>query len=99
MQTMKMDATKLLSATALAFVLMAGAAAAQTTGTTTGTDTTGTYTGTSATDTSTGADSSSTVGTPNTGAGGSAAANGIVLGTAALLALGGAAYLAKKPAL
>ncbi|MBV9159071.1 MAG: hypothetical protein JO019_00535 [Candidatus Kaiserbacteria bacterium] len=75
-----MSAKKLLSATAIAFLLTAGAAAAQTTGSTT--DTTGT--------------ASTTVGTPNTGAGGDAMINTIVLATSAAIALGGAAILARR---
>ncbi len=59
-------------------------------------DTTGTSgTGTSVTGTSA-ASSSTTPGVPNTGAGGDATTNLAVLGVSALVAAGGAAYLARK---
>ena len=79
-----MELKKLASATALAFLLTAGAATAQTTGTSTATDTTGT------------SGAGSTVGTPNTGAGGDMAVNAIVLTTTGAIALGGAALLARR---
>jgi hypothetical protein len=85
-----MEIKKLASATALALLLMTGAAAAQTGSTT---DTTGTY---SATDTSGTAGTGATVGTPNTGAGGDMAMNAMLLTGAGAIALGGAAVLARK---
>lgn len=80
-----MELKKLAGATALAFLLTAGAAAAQTTGTgsTTATSTTGSGAG-------------STVGAPNTGAGGDMAVNAILLTTTGAIALGGAALLARR---
>lgn len=88
-----MNVTKLASATALALLLMTGAAAAQTYNTT-GTNTTGTS-GTGSTSGTTNT-SSSTVGTPNTGAGGDLATNAIALMTTGAVALGGAALLARR---
>lgn len=55
--------------------------------------------GVSAQTTGTGTDATSTVGTPNTGAGGQTGANLIVLAGSAALALGGAAYLARRRAI
>lgn len=91
-----LTASKLLGATALAFVLMTGAAAAQTTyDASATTDTaTGTATDTSGTMNTTGTDVTN-VGTPNTGAGGTAAETALVLGSAAALALLGGTYLGR----
>lgn len=59
------------------------------------TDTTGT--GTSVTDmTATGTGTGTTPGVPNTGAGGDAAANALVLAVTGLVALGGIGYLATR---
>jgi hypothetical protein len=71
------SAKKILSATALTFFLLAGAASAQT-----ATDTTDTL--------------DATVGTPNTGAGGSASENMLLMGISAAAALGGAAFLLSR---
>ncbi len=68
-----MSAKKFLSAAALAFLLTAGTANAQTS-----------------------TSSTTTVGTPNTGAGGNAAANLIILGSTAAIALAGLTYLSRR---
>lgn len=70
-----MSAKKVIGTAAVAFLLLAGPAAAQTT---------------------TGTTSTSTPGTPNTGAGGSAAANLIILGSTAAIALAGLTYLSRR---
>ena len=86
-----MAAKKIISAATLAFLLSAGAVAAQTTNPTS-TDTLGTV---QTTDTTSG---SSTPGTPNTGAGGDVAGNALLLSSSALVALAGILYvLTRRP--
>jgi len=75
-----MTVKKVISGTALAFLLTAGIAAAQATGTPGYPGTTGT---------------STPIGTPNTGAG-DIATNVALLGTSALIAIGGAVLLLRR---
>jgi hypothetical protein len=83
-----MTLKKLMSGTALAFLLTAGIAAAQTS--------TSTDTSASTTDTLNTSANSSAVGTPNTGDGGDTAMNMAILGTSAAVAVGGAALLRRR---
>lgn len=76
-----MTVGKIISSAALATILLAGGAGIAMAQTTTTTGTTGT---------------TGTVGVPNTGAGGDAAVNILLLGTSALIAIGGGSYLARK---
>lgn len=84
----------LLGGSGLAFAQTYGTGASVT-GSTTYTNTAGTGSSITGTSTTHGA-TSTTPGVPNTGAGGNAAVNFAVLGAAALVAAGGAAYLARK---
>jgi hypothetical protein len=83
---------KFLGALTIAGLLSTGTIAFAQTSTSTTTGTTGATTTTGTTD-------STTPGTPNTGAGGDTATNLALLGASALIAAGGAAYLARKRSL
>ncbi len=86
--------SKLIGAAALALLLSASVAAAQTTNY--GTTNTGT-TKTSVTSSTTKAKTATTTpGAPNTGAGGDMATNMALLGTSAVAALAGIAYLGRR---
>lgn len=102
-----MTAKKLVSVLAIAGLLAAGSAFAQTgttpsgTGgaaaTTTGTGgTAGTGAGVDATGSGAADTSATTPGVPNTGAGGDGAMNLLLLGVSAAIALAGAAYLSRR---
>ena len=110
MTTYKFLARTAASSTAVALLIAGGALVAQAQTNASGTN--GTYTtpggttmnntsGTSGSTTGTGSTTgsggtSATPGAPNTGAGGDMAANLALLGTAAVAAIGGAAYLARQ---